>query len=503
MDSALFTGIPVQNRFNMLATRENVSDAAGHKATTPSVSRDDFESSTMDNKLIHMFDELRFIRQEQVNSSLAINSFHRQMNTVNEKLNKVIHVTNTQTDIMKTLAYKSVDMEARSRRNNLIFRGFIENAGENCAYIIRDFLQNRLEIDSRQLYIARCHRLGRLIPHKTFQNRPIIVNFRDFGDTELVMSKVRMLKGSQFSVDYDFPREIQEARGRLWPRLKETRRDNPRSRVQIVYPAKLLLDGRVVCDALPDWNKYIGANRISVVNEMSHIKQQRVEETTSVDLQNDTPRQQHRDMATNQPQIPSYTPASTPVEVSAPPQPSTMIIQSSTTIMDSQPSNQQSHTSHINEMTHLPTGGLDTSMDLNTATKRQEVPLSTTYPERTVEETNVKSLQCNATNPLMNPPTECIPTRGRSRVSRSAAKTNKRSQSAVPYRRQSVSKTRVVLSQVLPSAINSQVLPSDINSVCKEPETNKRSEPDQASNDRVSPMSAGVPVQPGVTSDRI
>ena len=37
-----------------------------------------------------------------------------------------------------------------------------------------------------------------------------------------------------------------------------------------------------------------------------------------------------------------------------------------------------------------------------------------------------------------------------------------------------------MLSQVLPSAINSQVLPSDINSVYKEPETNKRSEPDQA-----------------------
>ena len=66
MDSALFNGIPVQNRFDMLAPRENGSDAAGHKATTPSVSRDDFESSTKDNKLIHMFDELRFIRQEQV-----------------------------------------------------------------------------------------------------------------------------------------------------------------------------------------------------------------------------------------------------------------------------------------------------------------------------------------------------------------------------------------------------------------------------------------------------
>jgi len=140
MYSARFTGIPVQNRVDMLEPRENGSDAAGHKATTPSVSRYDFESSTMDNKLIHVFDELRFIRQEQVNSSLAINSFHRQTNTVNEKLNKVIHVTNTQTYIMKTLAYTSVDMEARSRRNNLIFRGFIENASENCAYIIRESL---------------------------------------------------------------------------------------------------------------------------------------------------------------------------------------------------------------------------------------------------------------------------------------------------------------------------------------------------------------------------
>ena len=161
--------------------------------------------------------------------------------------------------------------------------------------------------------------------------------------------------------------------------------------------------------------------------------------------------------------------------------------------MDSQPLTQQSHTSYINEMTRLPTGGLDTSMDLNTAMKRQEVPLSATYPERTVEETSVKSLQCNATNPLMNPPTECIPTRGRSRVSRSAAKMNKRSQSAVPYRRQSVSKTRVVLSQVLPSDINSG---NGRKPISDQNRTKRRMI-------EGLPMSPGVPVQPGVTSDRI
>ncbi|WAR11517.1 hypothetical protein MAR_025697 [Mya arenaria] len=177
---------------------------------------------------------------------------------VNDKLNQVIKVANSQTDFMKTLAYKSIDLEARSRRNNLIFSGFAENAGENCTSIIRDFLHNRLSIDSGHIYIPRAH-------------RPIIVNLRDYGVIELVMANVRSLKGSPFSIDMDFPREIQEARGRLWPRMKELKRDFPRSRVQIVYPAKLIHEGRVVGDELPEWNRFVGANRISSLNTLGQI----------------------------------------------------------------------------------------------------------------------------------------------------------------------------------------------------------------------------------------
>lgn len=197
------------------------------------------------------------------------------MGTVNDTLNQVIHVTNTQTSFMKTMAYKSIDLEARARRNNLVFRGFVENTGENCTVIVRDFLQNRLAIDSRHLYIARAHRLGKPVSNRRFQSRPIIVNFRDYGDVELIMSKVRHLKGMPFSVDFDCPREIQEACACLWPQFKELKQSNPRSRVHIVYPAKLIQDGRVVRDEIPEWNQYIGANRLSVVNNLGHIKNQR------------------------------------------------------------------------------------------------------------------------------------------------------------------------------------------------------------------------------------
>ncbi|WAR09294.1 hypothetical protein MAR_019252, partial [Mya arenaria] len=175
---------------------------------------------------------------------------------VNDKLNQVIKVANSQTDVMKTMAYKSLDLEARSRRNN--FRGFAENAGENCTSFIREFLHNRLSIDSGHIYIPRAH-------------RPIIVNFRDYGVIELVMANVRSHKGSPFSIDIDFPLEIQEARGRLWPRMKELKSDFPRSRVQIVYPEKLIHDGRVVGDELPEWNRFVGANRITSLNALGQI----------------------------------------------------------------------------------------------------------------------------------------------------------------------------------------------------------------------------------------
>ena len=80
------------------------------------------------------------------------------------------------------------------------------------------------------------------------QRRPLIANFRDYCDTETIMSKAFLLKGTPFSVDYDLPKEINEARKALWSELKCFKSRHPGAKVQIVYPAKLLVDGKVVLD---------------------------------------------------------------------------------------------------------------------------------------------------------------------------------------------------------------------------------------------------------------
>ena len=152
--------------------------------------------------------------------------------------------------------------------------------------MIHDFLRNRLDID--HLYIARAHRLGQRNPNKRFQSRPIIANFRDYGTLELIMSNVRRLRGTNFSVDLDYPREIQEARSRMWSLYKEIKQNNPRFNVKIVYPAKLIHDGTVIRDELPEWGQYVGANRLSKLGQIDHVKNQYVRKPTDTVTSNDS-----------------------------------------------------------------------------------------------------------------------------------------------------------------------------------------------------------------------
>lgn len=499
--------VPVQNRFSPLVAREN-GECFGNKETftnheTPNVSRENFASSSMDSKLLLMFDELRFIRQEQVSGSLAVTRFQQQMCGLNDKLNQVIQVTNFQTDFMKSIAYKSIDMEARSRRNNLVFRGFLENTGEDCIQLIRDFLQNRLAIDSRHIYIARAHRLGRLAPNRRYQSRPIIVNFRDYGDTELIMGKVRMLKGTPFSVDFDFPREIQEARGRLWSRLKQLRHENPRSKVQIVYPAKLLQDGRLVHDELPEWNRYVGSNRLSMLNDVGPIKSQRPvvapgnghEVSTTSQLFVSQSHSQYEQgpevLIVERPRVPADSlslaaqrqnvatqgHAESNIGSTSIPQNVSSVITTNTSIqvLESERSPSQGCNSSVVQAKCTDTCVKPSQCEMFTESVELRENTIHVSSQPISEETSVKSLQCDATNPKcvtlnidvrslcdtqIHQCDETEPSRGRSRVSRSVARSQKRSLSAVPYRRQSGSYTRDN-KRVLPAPKNSNKTKSD------------------------------------------
>ncbi|MCG7869107.1 MAG: hypothetical protein JAY74_22405, partial [Candidatus Thiodiazotropha taylori] len=178
---------------------------------------------------------------------------------INSRVSAIENVVKSQNDRLKLLEYRSLDIEARSRRRNLLFKGITENRRENCFEVIRDFMRLHLRIDT-DMYLERAHRLGRFSINKT---RPIIVAFRDFCDTEDILRATSVLKGSNYGVSRDYPNEIAKARQSLWIQFKDLRGNNPNKKVSLGYPAKIVIDGDTVVDKFPDWFPVLNGSRVS------------------------------------------------------------------------------------------------------------------------------------------------------------------------------------------------------------------------------------------------
>ena len=123
-------------------------------------------------------------------------------------------------------------------------------------------------MDIDDLGTEQVHRLGSL--HKArlksdTPKRPIIAAFYEYRHTESVLNASYMLRNTSFSVSRDYPKELVSARQRLLPQFK-MERQNRNNKVSIVYPAKLMVNGRVIADELPDWYSVLSQDRFKSVN---------------------------------------------------------------------------------------------------------------------------------------------------------------------------------------------------------------------------------------------
>ena len=144
-----------------------------------------------------------------------------------------------------------------------MFKGLCENRYEDCIRLIRQFLELELELDPSNICIDRAHRIGQR-NMRGISRRPIIVAFRDFQDTVLIMDMARLLRGKQYGLDRDYPAEISKARQLLWNRYKELK--SAKEDVALEYPARLVIGGkRVVEDAFPGWYEVLKGKRIQPV----------------------------------------------------------------------------------------------------------------------------------------------------------------------------------------------------------------------------------------------
>ena len=128
----------------------------------------------------------------------------------------------------------------------MMFFGIKETDGENCTEKIQAFIKEKLKIQE-PVVLPRAHRVGSRKQDSTLP-RPIIANFLDFRQRELVRAERKSLEHG-FGISEDQPKSIRLARASLTSELLELKKR--KKKVAIVWPAKLIADGEVVRVADP------------------------------------------------------------------------------------------------------------------------------------------------------------------------------------------------------------------------------------------------------------
>ena len=99
-------------------------------------------------------------------------------------------------------------------KDNLIFYKLPEENGENCEEKVLSFIENRLGIEraTTETKLHTAHRIGTFNRGNT---RPIVAKFTYYPDREKVRKAAKNLKGTEFGISEQYPREIMEKRKQL------------------------------------------------------------------------------------------------------------------------------------------------------------------------------------------------------------------------------------------------------------------------------------------------
>lgn len=148
-----------------------------------------------------------------------------------------------------------LDTKARGMRENLIFTNIEEKyqtrdgrTFEDTESVLNDFLQN--ELNTTDVKFDRVHRI-RQHPHGNGDRRhgqfnrppPIVAKFTFFKDKERVRKSAYLLRGKRYGINEQFPDEIEQRRRKLYPHLRQARRNRQRA---ALVKDKLYVEGREI-----------------------------------------------------------------------------------------------------------------------------------------------------------------------------------------------------------------------------------------------------------------
>jgi hypothetical protein len=200
---------------NLLKKQENIfSDiiSANLKIITDRIDKIENEFNQNKSKILNIEKDINDIKE----------SFNFQEENFLNRISETNSLVATEINEFKKIY---IDLENRSRRNNLRIDGLTElpmESWNDCAKKVKDLFRNKLGI-SEDVIIERAHRLGKINEDKS--PRTIIIKLLDFQNKNKILSLSRKLKGTGIFINEDFANETMEIRKKLWEDVKRFRKE--------------------------------------------------------------------------------------------------------------------------------------------------------------------------------------------------------------------------------------------------------------------------------------
>lgn len=171
------------------------------------------------------------------------------MKSINQKLDSVMQEIKHMKEDNKRLKERVDEQEERInnlerevRKKNLIIRGITDEEGEkesDTGDKVNVIMQKiGVNFDPKD-DMDEVRRIGKFNPQK---KRPVLIKLTREATRARILKSAKVLKGTEIWIDEDYPKDVQEERRRLIPRMKEAREKGYRA--QLRYN-KLIVNGGV------------------------------------------------------------------------------------------------------------------------------------------------------------------------------------------------------------------------------------------------------------------
>ncbi|KAF0022144.1 hypothetical protein F2P81_025605 [Scophthalmus maximus] len=140
-----------------------------------------------------------------------LDSIDKKLSSVDARLSLVEVLHNEFKSLRESLEYSQKQV-VELMAENKVLRGILEQADEAPEDTVKSFIQNHLKLPAdnvKNIGFHRVHCLGGQQPENQ-KPRPIVAKFEHFKQKELVTRRGRELRGTNFSVNDQFPRDILE-----------------------------------------------------------------------------------------------------------------------------------------------------------------------------------------------------------------------------------------------------------------------------------------------------